>query len=106
MLCVSSGILRPVLLAEEPDFGTSSASVSPAAVAPACSLALEGGSRGGGWVCKPRGLGVGAGGCPRAGGALGEACGPGSGLCLLKKCITGTFQGWSLIELVITCYQL
>lgn len=88
MLCVRSGILRPVLLAEEPDSGTSPASVSPAAVAPACSPASEGGCCGGGWVCKPRDLGVGAGGCPRAGGALGEARGPGSqqgGLCLLRK---------------------
>lgn len=42
MLCVRSGILRPVLLAEEPDSGTSPASVSPAAVAPACSPASEG----------------------------------------------------------------
>lgn len=51
--CVRDGTLRSVLPAEEPGFGTSPASVSPAAVAPARSQGLVLLSEGGlpwGWL--------------------------------------------------------
>lgn len=116
MLCKHDGTLRSVHLAEEPGFGTSPALVPPAAVAPACSQGLappsEGGCHGGSWVFKRHGPGAWAGGCPRAGGALGEEHGLGGeqgGLRLLQILETqyrASFQRRSLINLVIMCCQL